>query len=66
MRGVTLDGQPATCSFHYRIIAKRLGYEDTRLAPAQDPATTIEQAPAEWMTQPTEAEPLPRPGEVDP
>jgi hypothetical protein len=30
--GVTLDNQPSQCSFDYRIVAKRLGYEDTRLA----------------------------------
>jgi hypothetical protein len=38
-----LDGQTgASCdiAFDYRIIAKRLGYEDLRLGPAQDPATT--------------------------
>jgi hypothetical protein len=31
VRGVTLDGEPATCSFDYRIIAQRLGHENTRL-----------------------------------
>ncbi len=31
VRGVTLDGQPSSCSFDYRIVAKRLGYEDRRL-----------------------------------
>lgn len=31
--GVTLDGQPSDCGFDYRISAKRLGYEDQRLAP---------------------------------
>jgi len=31
VRGVTLDGKPAACSFDYRIVAKRLGYEDVRL-----------------------------------
>lgn len=31
VRGVTLDGKPAQCSFDYRIAAKRLGYEDVRL-----------------------------------
>ncbi len=33
VQGVTLAGQPATCSFDYRIVAKRLGYEDLRLEP---------------------------------
>jgi len=31
VQGVTLDGQPAQCSFDYRVAAKRLGYEDVRL-----------------------------------
>jgi hypothetical protein len=31
VRGVTLDGQPAECDFEYRIVAKRLGYEQVRL-----------------------------------
>ncbi len=31
VQGVTLDGQPAQCAFEYRVVAKRLGYEDTRL-----------------------------------
>jgi hypothetical protein len=40
VRGVTLDGKPASCSFDYRIVAQRLGYEGTRLqenAPVGDP-----------------------------
>jgi hypothetical protein len=35
VQGVTLDGKPVSCSFDYRIVAKRLGYEDVRL---QQPA----------------------------
>lgn len=31
VRGVRLDGRPADCDFDYRIAAKRLGVEDTRL-----------------------------------
>ena len=31
VRGVTLEGQPARCSVDYRIVAKRLGYENVRL-----------------------------------
>ncbi|MFQ6101352.1 MAG: hypothetical protein ACE5OS_08980 [Anaerolineae bacterium] len=31
VQGVTLDGQPSHCSFDYRIVAKRLGYENLRL-----------------------------------
>lgn len=37
VRGVTLDGHAATGSFDYRIIAKRLGYEDVRLNAAAEP-----------------------------
>lgn len=33
VRGVTLDGRPAACELDYRVMAKRLGYEDVRLAP---------------------------------
>jgi hypothetical protein len=32
VRGVTLNGMPSSCSFDYRIAAKRKGYEDVRLA----------------------------------
>ncbi|MBN1954917.1 MAG: hypothetical protein JW900_07685 [Anaerolineae bacterium] len=31
VRGVTLDGQPASCTFDYRVVAERLGYEGVRL-----------------------------------
>ena len=31
VQGVTLDGEPAECSFDYRVTAKRLGYEDVRM-----------------------------------
>ena len=31
VRGITLDGEPANCSFDYRVVAERLGYESTRL-----------------------------------
>jgi hypothetical protein len=37
VKGVSLDGVPAACGFDYRIVAKRLGYEDVRLAPAAAP-----------------------------
>ena len=33
VRGVTLEGRPSGCSFDYRIVAKRLGYEGVRLEP---------------------------------
>jgi hypothetical protein len=32
VKGVNLDGKPSTCGFDYRVVAKRLGYEDVRLA----------------------------------
>jgi hypothetical protein len=32
-----LNGSSCSIAFHYRIVAKRLGYEDRRLAPAVDP-----------------------------
>ncbi len=31
VQGVTLDNQPSSCDFDYRVAAKRLGYEDVRL-----------------------------------
>jgi len=41
VRGVTLDGQPATGDFDYRITAKRLGVEDIRLEEvSEDPKQT--------------------------
>jgi hypothetical protein len=36
VRGVTIDNQPSQCTFDYRIAAKRLGYEDIRLAEVTD------------------------------
>jgi hypothetical protein len=36
-----LDGRECSLAFDYRIIAKRLGYEDVRLAPAADPALLV-------------------------
>jgi hypothetical protein len=38
VQGVTLDGSPSDASFDYRIVAKRLGYEDRRLD-AWDPSS---------------------------
>ncbi|MGA9349288.1 MAG: hypothetical protein WBW48_10875 [Anaerolineae bacterium] len=37
VRGVTLNGQPTGCAFDYRIVAKRLGYEQVRLEEATWP-----------------------------
>jgi hypothetical protein len=39
LQGVTLDGRPAQCAVDYRIVAKRLGYEDVRMSPATLPAS---------------------------
>ena len=35
VKGVTLDNQSSSCAFDYRVIAKRLGYSDVRLAPPE-------------------------------
>ncbi len=35
VRGVTLDGEPSQCGFDYRVVARRLGYEDIRLEAAE-------------------------------
>ncbi len=43
--GVSLDGAAAACSFDYRLVAKRLGYEDVRLAPAADPPQIEDDVP---------------------
>ena len=45
VRGVTLDSQPAEGAFDYRIVAKRLGYEDLRLEPAEDPHLAVDLRP---------------------
>ena len=37
VRGVALNGQPTGCAFDYRIVAKRLGYEQVRLEEATWP-----------------------------
>ena len=42
VRGETLDGKPANCTFDYRIIAKRLGYENDRLTAASAPASSTQ------------------------
>jgi hypothetical protein len=41
VQGVTLDGKPASCSFDYRIVAKRLGYENVRLQQPAEPEGEI-------------------------
>jgi hypothetical protein len=48
VQGVTMDGSPASASFDYRIVAKRLGYEARRLdawnpnsEPGASPGTTV-------------------------
>jgi hypothetical protein len=42
-----LDGKACSIAFDYRIIAQRLGYEDTRLVPAEVPA--IQRMPEEGV-----------------
>jgi len=39
-------------SFDYRIVARRLGYEDVRMAPAADPTLAIEEVKALEESQP--------------
>lgn len=39
VRGVTLDGEPSKAAFDYRVVVKRLGYEDTRLEAPATPQT---------------------------
>jgi hypothetical protein len=34
VQGVTLKNEPSDCAFDYRIVAKRLGYENIRMEPA--------------------------------
>ena len=41
VQGVTLDGKPVSCSFDYRIVAKRLGYEAVRLQQPVEPEGEI-------------------------
>jgi hypothetical protein len=43
VEGVTLDGKPASCAFDYRIVARRLGYEDVRLSAAAAPPSPQEE-----------------------
>jgi len=40
VKGETLDKQPSNCGFDYRVIAKRLGYEDERLMPVDTTANS--------------------------
>jgi hypothetical protein len=42
VRGVTLNGQPTGCAFDYRVVAKRLGYEQVRLEEAIWPEESTE------------------------
>ena len=38
VQGVTLSGEQSSCAFDYRIVAKRLGYENRRLESADMPS----------------------------
>ena len=40
VQGVTLDQQPSSCAFDYRVMAKRAGYDDVRLAPVDAAANS--------------------------
>jgi hypothetical protein len=40
VKGVTMDNQPSGCAFDYRVVTKRLGYEDMRLAPVDTKASS--------------------------
>lgn len=48
VQGVTLDGSPSTASFDYRIVAKRLGFEDRRLD-AWDPTSEAGASPGKTI-----------------
>jgi hypothetical protein len=69
VQGVTLDGKPSQCAFDYRIVAKPVGQEDTRLpavggpVQANDPAA----APHPAKSEPPSSEPsLPEPPPAPP
>ena len=48
VQGAGLSGQPLSCAFDYRIVAKRLGHEDTRLERVDVPSSQpVESTPAE-------------------
>jgi len=40
VQGVTLKSEPSNCAFDYRIVAKRLGYENIRMEPAKTQANS--------------------------
>jgi len=48
----TLGGAKCSLAFDYRIVAKRLGYEDVRMAPAVDPNLVIQNAKPPEEPQP--------------
>ncbi|OQA18024.1 MAG: hypothetical protein BWY63_02183 [Chloroflexi bacterium ADurb.Bin360] len=60
VRGVTLDGTPAVTSFDYRIVAKRMGYENVRLEldTQTPPAVTREKTDVDLFPPP------PQPGDT--
>jgi len=41
VQGVTMSNQPSSCAFDYRVAAKRLGYEGTRLTPVEPNANSL-------------------------
>ncbi len=59
VRGVTLDGTPSNAAFDYRVVAKRLGYEDARLEPPTTTPPQTPQRPTSAPRPPTGYTPLP-------
>ncbi len=45
VQGVTLDGKPSQCAFDYRIVAKPVGQENTRLPTVAGPVKANDPAP---------------------
>ncbi len=41
VQGVTINSEPSSCAFDYRVVAKRLGYEGTRLTPVETSASSL-------------------------
>jgi hypothetical protein len=58
VQGVTLDGRPAAGAFDYRLVARRLGYEDVRLE-----EVVIESRPEVEHKEPPGENEHPQPGE---
>jgi hypothetical protein len=57
-------GVKCNLAFDYRIVAKRLGYEDVRMAPATDPTTVVQNANLQNKRE--SAQPVQPPSETQP